>query len=91
MDYIGAAGGGLIGVLTTPMSNFFSSVIYFLTAIWEFLSNILNGLLRFYNLITSTLSVPVQLLDGMWEPLALCIGFILIVGLVKLIVGVGNI
>lgn len=72
------------------MKEFFNAVIDFFDMIWNFLSNLVSGLVTAFSVLSSALTLPpvlVGFVPGIIGTSILVVGSI---GVIKLIVGWGN-
>lgn len=72
------------------MLDFFDSVINFFDLIWQFLSNMISGIITLLRLLISMMGIPGKLLPLVPGVIGSCIIAVAAIGVAKLIAGWGN-
>lgn len=72
------------------MLDFFDSVINFFDLIWQFLSNMISGILTLLNILISMMGIPARLTFLVPGVVGSCIIAVAAIGVAKLIAGWGN-
>lgn len=72
------------------MLDFFDSVINFFDLLWQFISNMISGIITLLQILVNMVSLPTKLLNWVPGVIGSSILIVAAIGVAKLIAGWGN-
>lgn len=73
------------------MLNFFQSIIQYFTLLWDYVTNLLSGLLNLITAVLTALYIPQAAAGYVFAPLGACILSVLAFSVLKLVIGRTNV
>lgn len=70
--------------------NFFDSIINFFTMLWDFISNLISGIITLLSVLVNAVVIPPLLVGFVPGIIGSCILAVAAIGVAKLIAGWGN-
>lgn len=70
--------------------NFFDSVINFFELLWDFITNLISGILTLLQILVGAVTIPPMLIPLVPGVIGSCIIAVAAIGVAKLIAGWGN-
>ena len=77
-------------ILGENFDNFFTTVVNFLSAIYDYVTNMVMNAKQVIMIVTTMHELPFVLFDSLWTPLAVCVFIVCGVAILKILIGWGN-